>query len=341
MPSGPLKPHEVAYLAALEEKLPAPARAPAHNYATALMQRGFPVLFDQHHLAVVAGVSSQTIGQIRSNPAAYYTRFRIPKQRGGSRLIAAPTVQLRKILDWLHIHLTSRLAVHHAAHGFRRGRSIVTNATPHVGAAAVLRLDLEDFFGTVRASHCAASLRDAGYSRGVSALLAELMTLDGALPQGAPTSPDVANTAAFPLDEVLTAIARRRNLCYTRYADDLTFSGNEIDTDVLMLVGRAISRAGFRLQDRKSRILRAHQRQLVTGLVVNDQADWPRSRRRWLRQEVHMLERFGVDAHLARRGPSRSGYKEFIYGHVYALHQTRPAEARAYLARLDSVAWPY
>jgi hypothetical protein len=111
--------------------------------------------------------------------------------------------------------------------------------------------------------------------------------------------------------------------------------------EVKRLIERAIRDAGFRPNERKARYLHPHHRQAVTGIVVNDKLNWPRNRRRWIRQELYYLEKFGVHDHLAKRGYNRSRYKEFIYGHVYALNMARADEAPEMLERLDAIPWDY
>jgi RNA-directed DNA polymerase len=140
----------------------------------------------------------------------------------------------------------------------------------------------------------------------------------------------------------LSGYALRHGLRYTRYADDLTFSGEAIPKTARRTIESIIRDEGFSPNERKRRFLMGDARQIVAGIVVNDRVNWPRSTRRWLRQEVHYLTKYGVDAHLQRRGEAeRSGYKDFIYGHVYALHQVAATEAYAYLEMLDRVPWSY
>jgi RNA-directed DNA polymerase len=339
-----LAPFEEAYISEVRETLaqhiPDEAAELAATYARRLIERGLPVIFDQRHLARVSGVPSQVISSIRRDPASFYSSFRIPKRGGGSRVIESPTPELKQLQHWLQRHVTSMLRPHDAAHGFIRGRSIFTNAEPHVGAPAILKVDLRNFFGTVERRSAFRAFRFLGYSREVATLLANLTTLKGVLPQGAPTSPDLANYAAYRLDVRLSTFAARRRISYTRYADDLTFSGTLVPMEqrTIALIVRS---EGFKTNDKKFQYLLPDQRQTVTGVVVNDKLNWPRQRRRWLRQEVYYLRRFGFDGHVEQRGINQARYKEFLYGHVYALHAVRPEEARHLLAALDNVDWPY
>jgi retron-type reverse transcriptase len=313
----------------------------AADYATTLIERGLPVLFDLGHLALVTSVPPHVIASMGANRAPHYTVFRIEKRSGGSREISAPRPALKHVQTWVARQILAQMSPHLACHGFVRGRSIVTNAEPHVGAALVFKLDIKDFFPSVPAFEIYRVFRRAGYSKQVARLLTSLTTFRG-LPQGAPTSPALANLVGLGLDARLAGLARARGLEYTRYADDLTFSGEAVqEARVKRLIGRIVRDSGFTPQERKARYLHRGNRQQVTGIVVNEKINWPRWRRRWLRQEIHYLHRFGLDQHLTRRGISRSRYKEFIYGHVYALHATRPDEALPLLERLRQVEWPY
>jgi RNA-directed DNA polymerase len=142
------------------------------------------------------------------------------------------------------------------------------------------------------------------------------------------------------LDVRLSAFAEKHALTYTRYADDLTFGG-VIDPREQRTIELIVRREGFAPNEAKLRYLRPSQRQSVTGIVVNESVNWPRDRRRWLRQEVYYLEKFGLESHLLSRKYVRGEYKEFLYGHLYALNSVRPDEARPLLTRVDAVDWAY
>lgn len=312
------------------------------SYASNLMGRGMPVLFDLRHLAHVTGVSANVLGLMRHNPSAFYSRFVVRKRSGGSREIAAPTPELKRVQKWINRTIAQRLPMHETAHGFRHGRSIVTNAELHVGADAILAFDLRDFFHMVGRRFVLSRFRDVGYSRLVSRFLTDFVTLDGRLPQGAPTSPALANSAAQQLDRRLEAYSVKHRATYSRYADDLTFSGARS-----VIHGRRFKRtveailrdSGFPPQDAKTRYMDNTERQRVTGLVVNERVNAPRERRRWLRQELYYLERFGLEGHLLRTGSERANYRSYIYGHVVALFASNPREAGDYLTRLDRMVW--
>ncbi len=343
MPTA-LRPHEAAYLSALGDALAETPDAGVRHvaYARGLMLQGLPVLFSVEHIAHVVGIPWSDVVDIAENQHAHYTVFRIAKRRGGSRVIEAPSTRLKHIQRYVRRNITSTVPVSECVHGFRTGRSIVTNARPHVGQDLVVRYDLRDFFGSVRTTRVLSVFRDLGYARPVAQLLADICTLGGRLPQGAPTSPDLANIAARRLDERLSALAARRGFIYTRYADDLTFSGAGVKpASSRRAIEHIIRDSGFRPNRQKTAHLSQATRQRVTGIVVNKRLNWPRDVRRWLRQEIYYLERYGHAAHALRRGYTQAQYREFIFGHVYALYAVRPDEAVSYLERLDHVVWDY
>src|SRR5215211_3455710 len=334
---------QVAYIDRVRAGLhraPLDVRNAAAYYATTLMERGFPVIFGVGHLAHVTGLRPNVVGTLAASPSKYYSDFRIAKRSGGSRVISAPTPALKRIQEWLHENVTSVVEVHPSCHGFVRGRSIVSNALPHVGTSLVFKLDIKDFFPSVSRDRVFRTFRRVGYSITVANLLTDLTTLGGYLPQGAPTSPDLANAAAAEMDFRLTRLADARGVVYTRYADDLTFSGENVGARrTKRALERIVRDCGFRPHEKKARYIGRGGRQQVTGIVVNDKVNWPRDRRRWLRQEVYFLRRFGVEAHLKARGYSGRQYKEFMYGHIYALNSVRPDEAQDHLVALESVEW--
>jgi RNA-directed DNA polymerase len=291
---------------------------------------------------VIVGVGEARLGFMAASPESFYQSFRLRKRRGGSRLIMAPNRELKMVQRWLHRNVTQKLTVHRAAHGFRLERSIVTNARLHAQRSLILKYDVKDFFGSVGEAAVFRIFRRIGYTRLVARRLARLTTLGGFLPQGAPTSPDLANVAAYRLDARLTGLAVRHEVVYTRYADDLTFSGSSVASSKFRRAIEFIMRdCGFVPNEKKTTFLTQSDQQRVTGIVVNDRPGWPRATRRWLRQEVYYLAKYGVDEHIRRRGYEHAAYKEFLYGHLYALRQLHPAEADTALMTLAKVGWRY
>jgi len=221
-----------------------------------------------------------------------YRRFQVPKRAGGRRTIYEPGEELKRVQRLLLRKLFRRLSAHACAHGFERGKSTVTGALPHARKRVVLRMDLRDFFASTKAARVRDYFARAGWDADAAQLLTRLCTHEGALPQGAPTSPRLSNLVNFKLDARLDALARKCGADYTRYADDMTFSfadGRHEQLAPLIRAAKKILREeGYELNARKKlRIRRRHQRQTVTGLVVNDGVALPRATRRWLRAVEH------------------------------------------------------
>ena len=244
--------------------------------------------FGEDELAERLGLSIEEIDAV---PLRYH-RFKVAKRSGGERAIAAPAPELKALQRRVLRRLLGRLRAHPAATGFERGHSIVTNARAHVRQAVVIRLDVRDFFPSTRAERVYRYFRGIGWRRPAARRLRDICTLEGALPQGAPTSPRLANLVNHRLDARLAGIARRFRGVYTRYADDITVSLPEDDKKsvhaVQKRVRQILAHHGYALHERrKRRVQRRHQRQEVTGLVVNDGVRLPRETRRWLRAVEH------------------------------------------------------
>ncbi len=229
----------------------------------------------------------------------YHYRW-LRKRSGGRRLLEIPKPRLKVVQKRILADILQRIPPHDAVHGFVPGRSIVTNAVPHAGQRVVIRFDLENFYANVGFSRVTAIFRRIGYSREAALWLTRLATsslpinapfpetdayalapyIRRHLPQGAATSPALANLAAHALDVRLSGFANSFGANYTRYADDLTFSGPQsliraLPT-FLPLVTKIVRSERFRVNVRKRRVIRDNQQQRVTGVVVNAKVNVPR-----------------------------------------------------------------
>jgi retron-type reverse transcriptase len=291
----------------------------AESDAQKLTGSGLPVLATAAEIAAAMGI---TVGALRflafsrvTSTTTHYVRFTIPKRTGGERLISAPMPRLKAAQRWILDNILSKREPHPAAHGFRLGRSIVTNARPHVGADVVVNVDLKDFFPTVTYPRVKGLFAGMGYSEAAATILALVCTepeitqveLDGAtyyvamgerfLPQGAPTSPAVTNLLCMRLDRRLSKASQRLGFTYTRYADDLSFSasgdGRNHVGRLLRQVGWIVEQEGFIVHPDKTRVFRRSRRQEVTGVVVNDRPSVPRATLRRFRAVLFQIEKDG------------------------------------------------
>ena len=275
-----------------------------------LNQLGLPVFHTPEQLATWIGLPLNKVawlvhrfsgGRPASVKEAHYHFHWVKKRRGGWRLIEAPKATLKQVQSKILRDLLDKIPVHSAAHGFTAGRSILTNALPHVGQGIVVKFDLANFYPSVTFARIVAIFRSLGYSREVAIWLGLLTTsavpgnlgfqeqgpyaivpyLRRHLPQGAPTSPALANLSAFSMDVRLSGLAKSFGARFTRYADDLTFSGPvELGRGlriVVPLIRQIVRQERFAFNKAKRQVLRSHQRQVVTGVVVNEKTNVSRT----------------------------------------------------------------
>ena len=216
-----------------------------------------------------------------------YTVTHIPKRSGGTRELHVPDQTTKAIQSALYHKLFVNYKNHPAACGFIRGKSIVDNAMPHVGKEVIVKLDICDFFPSTSQYRVRKYFASTGWDDSAAGLLTRLVTYQGGLPQGAPTSPVVSNIINKTMDRKLAYVAETLKADYTRYADDITFSLTSYDRRdihrLLQWTGAVLRTYGYKLNNKKKRIIRKHRRQQVTGLVVNDKVSVSRQTRRWLR----------------------------------------------------------
>ena len=291
----------------------------------------------------------------------HYNYTFLAKTHGPPRLIEAPKARLKTMQRRILHDILDRVPTHDAAHGFVKGRSCRSGAELHLNTASVVCFDIADFFLTTPLGRVHALFRSLGYPHAAARMLTRLCSTatpdavfdripnphkhtraafraygDPHLPQGAPTSPVLANLVAWRLDIRLTGLAASFGARYSRYADDLTFSGDaafsEKTASLIEAVGSIVEDEGYALNQRKTRIMRPSRRQQITGIVVNAHPNVPRDSFDRLKAILHNCRQNGLDAE-NRNG--RPGFRAHLEGRiewVYSLNPTRGAKLRAMLA---------
>ena len=281
------------------------------------------------------------LADLRGLSSHYFYR-RLTKPTGAVRLIEAPKSRLKRIQRDILEAILDRIPAHPAAHGFVKGRSIRSFAAPHIAQPTVLRLDLQDFFPSFSGPRIQTFFRIAGYPEPVADLLGGLCTTAAPrsvapsdlyrrphLPQGAPTSPALANICCYRLDCRLTGLAQASGAAYTRYADDLAFSG---DIDFTRFKDHAAAIAldeGFAVNFRKTRIMRKGVRQHLAGLVTNRLLNVPR-------RDFDRLK--AILTNCARRGPGEHG-RDQLLGQIAFVSSIHAARGRKLRAIFDRIEW--
>ena len=269
-----------------------------------------------------------------------YRYLLLPRPGGAPRVIERPKLRLKEIQRRILREILVWIPAHAAAHGFVPGRSALTHAARHVGRPAVLRVDLEDFFASVTAARVYGIFRTAGYPEAVAHALTGLCTnacrLDVPtplrrrlatphLPQGAPTSPALANLAAHALDRRLSGLGAN----YSRYADDLTFSGAHRIRGLLPAIAAIARDEGFRVNPRKTRLMSSGGRQTVTGIVVNARPNVPRRDYDRLKALLH---------NAARNGPGELD-RDHVLGRIAWVASLNPARGDKLRATFAAIEW--
>jgi retron-type reverse transcriptase len=320
--------------------------------ASLLEQHGLPALKTEADLLSWLGLKKRKdllrLMRPGCGTGSPYVEFSIPKASGGSRLISAPRAPLKRIQRRILDEILVKLPTHAASHGFVRGRSVVSNAKPHVGAKLVLKMDLRDFFPTIHFRRVHGLFVRIGYSSEVATLLAGLCTQrgrladgyvlwPGVLPQGAPTSPAIANLLCRRLDARLSGLARGLGGAYTRYADDLTFSFGAAPEKGIgrfaWWVDQVCQQEGFIENTAKRRVLRPQNQQRITGIVVNSGMNIPRAARHNFRALLHNVRADG----LAAQARGRKDFRAYLLGFASYVRMVQPKAGKRLLAEVRAV----
>jgi retron-type reverse transcriptase len=262
-------------------------------------------------LALAIGISPRLLSVLAHEPNRHYRSFSLPKKSGGTRAIDAPRFFLKTVQYWISDYLLAGFRIHPCCHAYIRGRSILTNANLHTKQPYVSNLDIKEFFNSISRQHIRQVLIDNGIGANLASTVSSLVTLNSSLPQGAPTSPILSNAFLFDADGKISDACSRLGVIFTRYADDITLSADNIGAikRASDFVAYALSEVGLRLNKRKTRIASWRASQRVTGLVVNHGVRPPRSYRRSVRSEFnHAL--YDVDVNLTSKKLDR------LHGHL-------------------------
>ena len=264
------------------------------------------------------GVEVNRLEEILNNVSGHYQEFWMRKRSGGYRMISAPDKDLQAIQSTIYSRILSSVTiVHPAAVGFRCGRSVVDNAAPHLGKRYVLKMDIHDFFGSIRSPRVRQTFKKIGYPENVSKVLGALCCLHRHLPQGAPTSPALSNIVGYEMDRKLAALAAEYGLTYTRYADDLTFSGDVFPKEqIIPQVKRIIRDEKFEPNHKKTHFMNQSSRKIITGVSVASgvKLTIPKSKKREIRKNVYFILTKGLAEHQRRIGSHDPAYLKRLIG---------------------------
>ena len=268
----------------------------------------------------------KTLYSVSNNIGRHYHSVRIPQRDGGERELSVPDEILKKIQRKILYKLLAYEPVSRYATGYKYGSSVQRNARRHVGKAKILKLDIKNFFDSIRYSTVKErAFPEYKYSEQIRVLLTMLCYQKDALPQGAPTSPTITNIIMRDFDEIVGDRCREMGVTYSRYCDDMTFSGENFDSDVIKsFVSAELRGMCLFLNEKKTAVITSDKRQTVTGIVVNQKTNVPTEYKRKIRQEIYFCKKFGVEEHLKRTdsGLTPEKYLQSLQGHIAFVLQT-------------------
>tara|TARA_R110002049_G_scaffold309186_1_gene518208 strand:- start:22217 stop:23179 length:963 start_codon:yes stop_codon:yes gene_type:complete len=257
-----------------------------------LKNLGLPPLKELKDLSFATRLSQGKINYLVFRTDFLYKTYYVAKKSGGKREIAQPNRDLKAIQSWILRNILDKLSTSVHSKGFDIGTSILENALPHQGANYVLTLDLKDFFPSITANKVFGIFTSIGYNKKISAALTNLCTYKGRLPQGAPTSPKLANLVCSKLDSRIHGYAGPKGIVYTRYADDLTFSAQSAIKiqKTKDFIGTIISDENLKINRSKTKLCGTKRQKKITGLVVSQHnVGIGREKLREIRVKIHRL----------------------------------------------------
>lgn len=247
-----------------------------------------PIIQSLKDLAFKTRLPLPLLSKYIRNNSKYYNHILMKKKSGGLRPIDSPNKELKAIQRWILKNILSCLRPSPFATGFIPKKSILDNALPHTGNQYILSIDLKNFFTTVKASHVYAVFISIGYSKKTAYALTSICTLNGSLPQGAPTSPCLSNLVCLRLDHRIAKYCENKALIFTRYADDICISGNKLSVikkawDTIRII---ISDENYTINSKKEMLSGPRGRREVTGLVVTPKLGIGRLKYNFYRKEI-------------------------------------------------------
>ena len=261
----------------------------------------------------------KTLYSISNRVEKNYKVYKIRKKNGTCRTIYEPSPLLKHIQSQILTHILEHRSISKYAMAYHKGISLKDNAIPHINQKKVLKLDIKNFFENISFFHVyQAGFPIEYFPKSVGMLFSYLCTYQSHLTQGAPTSPYLSNLVMKTFDEEIGSWCESVQISYTRYSDDMTFSGDFHPSMVIKKVRKLLYPLGLELNDKKTRVIDASSCQNVTGIVVNQKVQVCAKYRKKVRQEVYYIQKFGLFSHLKKIhvDMDKSKYLQILYGKI-------------------------
>ena len=274
------------------------------------------------------GFPIKTLYGLSNNLEKHYHNVFIPKSDGTKRKLSVPDLILKNVQRSIVDNILAYYPISKYATAYKVGSSVQKNARPHVNKKKILKLDIEGFFDNIIYSRVKdVVFYEDKFSEPIRILLTMLCYYRESLPQGAPTSPAITNIIMYDFDEKIGEYCAEKGVSYTRYCDDMTFSGEFDEKEIITLVREELRKLGLFLKNRKTTLINNSKRQTVTGIVVNKKINLTKEYKKKIRQEVYYIEKFGLENHAKNQGITDvNGYLISLQGRIAFVIQTCPED---------------
>ena len=334
------------------------------NYADKLVRHKCPVIFSLKHFSYILDMEYKELNSLISSRHNSYSYYLIKKKRGGKRRIIAPHSNIKRVQTWLKINILDKIEFPTHVTGFVKNRSILHNAKIHENSNVILNIDLSNFFETITEKRVYGVFKSLGYANNLSVYFAKICTAsisdsqfenlpdiskpffedlhksnECILIQGAPTSPGISNIICRKLDNRLLKLANKCCIKYSRYADDMTFSGEAESLPNISIIKKIIESENFIINWDKVGKYKVGQRQMVTGLLIDNKIRVPKKFKHDIYRHLYFCNKYGAVSHFQRINPGKGYRKEWLLGKILFVHSIEPNESKKMMQLVEQINW--
>ncbi|MFN7253357.1 MAG: reverse transcriptase family protein [Anaerobacillus sp.] len=316
------------------------------HYAEQLYSIHCPVIFDVNQLLLLFEIEVDELEKFVINNTNHYF---VRKRNGELREVWNPNYKLKAIQKWILKNILNNIEVSICSHGFVKNKSILTNAQVHLHQDPfwVFSTDIKDFFPSIKQNEIKKIFMEIGYSEAVSEVFCLLTTVNESLAQGFPTSPAISNVFFRKIDEEFQQIAHKYNIRYSRYADDITFSGIQkkgyltLVKKLKQIIYYTLSKYNLNINEKKTRLMKDNHAKIVTGLVVTSEGvRVPQKYIRMLNKEIYYCQKFGVNEHLKYHGLiTIANYKGYLIGLARFIYMVDSIKGAELIKKIQDLDW--
>lgn len=300
------------------------------NYSEKLLAQNLPIIYNSYHLAGLVGYQHTYLTRAISSTEFFYRKFKIQKKNGSYREISEPLPSLKEIQYFILKEILYKKKVSRYCKSYIPKKKFREYLKYHTNEKQVLTLDIENFFPSIKFDYIFNFFLELGYAADVSSYLSNLCTYSPTLnkirivdssnrflPQGAPTSPYLSNLVLIKFDDSVAEYCNQRNIKYTRYADDMAFSGKQIEKDdLIQFVEQELRKIGLNLNKDKTNFMKQNVKQIISGVIVNKKLQLPKNERNNIRKSMYFITKYGLESHKKMTNEKRDYYLLHLLGKI-------------------------